>query len=94
MCHYYRHIPVSYTHLDVYKRQVLNGIAGGSADGFQNQSIQSLSADRVRRTHLRFSLKGQGVGCLLYTSLTNRNAYVWHTTGAGKTLTSFNVGIG
>lgn len=22
-------------------------------------------------------------------TLTNRNAYVWHTTGAGKTLTSF-----
>ena len=22
-------------------------------------------------------------------TLTNRNAYIWHTTGAGKTLTSF-----
>ena len=42
--------PVSYTHLDVYKRQLLNCMEGEKEDGCQD-AVESLLEDAVRNTH-------------------------------------------
>ena len=48
--------PVSYTHLDVYKRQVLDGV------------LQEVARRGVQADGLELLLAEQAVGCLLYTS--------------------------
>ena len=65
--------PVSYTHLDVYKRQVLSdfdfGISGYSVDKNGNSiTISSTSVNTTATTGTFTSNAGKVETCLLYTS--------------------------
>ena len=63
-------IAVSYTHLDVYKRQVLN---------------QTDKVLMVLRPYQYYAAEA----IVERVRLGQKNGYIWHTTGSGKTLTSF-----
>ena len=62
--------PVSYTHLDVYKRQVMLGILGNSFEHFGNKGQYHIFIDTVlcRAELSNWDFAVLGTGCLLYTS--------------------------
>ena len=65
-------IPVSYTHLDVYKRQSQSGVSDGAVPEGQPRTGQGNAADGVGAAHEQPESTGGGSrddgACLLYTS--------------------------
>ena len=65
--------PVSYTHLDVYKRQALERAKGGAKIGTTGKGIGPTYTDKVSRNGLRLgdlfhNFDAKYSACLLYTS--------------------------
>ena len=75
-----RTIPVSYTHLDVYKRQEQKGLYLFSADsqsfGLHHDGRERHGGKRIlERCHQLAAYRKKGIVCLLYTSCESERYY-------------------
>ena len=79
-------MPVSYTHLDVYKRQALDYLSRYVAEGetFINKTV---TGDETQMSHRNAETKQQSI-VWGHTALPNKPKKAWKTLSARKVLTT------